>query len=460
MVLPEILHTISLKLRSRGAKAIVVGGSVRDHFLQQAIKDYDIEVYGLDTLKELEDILSEYGTVNLVGKSFGVLKFVHHKEEYDFSFPRSEVKVSSGHKGFDVQIDGNMSFKTAAKRRDFTMNTLGYDIEEKCFLDPFNGQRDIQKKILRHVDRHSFQEDPLRVYRAVQFLARFEFVLAKETEHLCQTMVEENVLEELPKERVYEEFKKLFLKAKKPSIGFEQMKVLGVLKYFPELEAIIGVPQSPKWHPEGDVWVHTMLSLDVMRELVKNKESKYCLKMLFAILCHDLGKATNTTVDEEGNIRSLGHEYAGVKLTKTFMYRLTEEHTFISSLLPLIEHHLKPTQFYFSGAKNAAIRRLATKVTIEELVLVAKADFLGRTTYEAKKGVYEAGLWLLEKAQKLHVKENPLEYFIQGKDLIALGLKPSAEFTTIINRVYELQMDGVILSTEDALKYVQKHYST
>jgi len=216
MFVPKILRTISKVISQSNGTAVLVGGSVRDHFLKLPVKDYDIEVYGLESMEALEAILLEFGSVNLVGKSFGVLKFVHDNEEYDFSFPRLESKVAKGHRGFDVQVDGKMDFKTASRRRDFTVNAMGYDIERQCFLDPFNGQRDIDDQVLRHIDDNSFAEDPLRVYRAVQFCARFSFDLAEETEVLCKQMVGEGMLEELPKERVYTEWKKLLLKAKNP----------------------------------------------------------------------------------------------------------------------------------------------------------------------------------------------------------------------------------------------------
>lgn len=475
MKLPEILKTISKRLQEHKAKAIVVGGSVRDHFLKLPSKDYDIEVYGLESLEELEKILSEFGSVNLVGKSFGVLKFVHNKEEYDFSFPRTEAKVAQGHKGFEVQTDGKMDFKTASKRRDFTINAMGYDIEEKAFLDPFFTQEDLNQQILRHIDDDSFVEDPLRVYRAVQFCARFEFDLAEETKDLCKQMVDKGLLEELPKERVYTEIKKLLLKAKKPSLGFELMRELGILQYFPELEAIIAVPQDATWHPEGDVWIHTLMCVDAMAKLCRSgcavtqggnalgvphpDNSKQKLKFMFAILCHDFGKASTTAFDEEkGRIRAIGHEAAGVEPTKNFMYRLTDEHDFIESILPLVEYHLMPSQFYKNAAKSKAIRRLATKVNIEELVIVAKADFLGRTSPEALTGVYEAGEWLLEKAKGLKVQNKPLDNLLQGRDLIALGLKPSPEFTRILDEVYELQLEGSIYSKEEALAYVSSSH--
>ncbi len=455
MFIPKILKTISASLHKHHAKAILVGGSVRDHFLQLRIKDYDIEVYGLEHLEQLETILSEYGSVNLVGKSFGVLKFVYENEEYDFSFPRFESKVAKGHRGFAITTDGSMTFEQAALRRDFTINAMGYDVEEKRFLDPFNARKDMDDGLLRHIDDDSFIEDPLRVYRAVQFSARFDYALAPETKKLCIKMVKERMLEELPQERVYTEFEKLLLKSAKPSIGFELLRELGVLSYFPELLAIIDVPQDPKWHPEGDVWVHTMMSIDAMVKLL-GEDKKQNLKYMFAILCHDFGKATTTTIEDDGRIRAIGHEYEGMEPAKSFMYRLTQEHAFVESILSLVKHHLKPSQFYAAKSKNRAIRKLATKVNIEELVIVAEADFLGRTTEESLQGDYKAGVWLLEKAIGLNVQNRPLDNFLQGRDLIDLGLTPSPKFKIILDAIYSLQIEGVIRTKEEALEQVKK----
>jgi len=456
--LPKILKTISKTLQAQNAKAIVVGGAVRDHFLGLKSKDIDVEVYGLESLDALEAVLSEYGSVNLVGKSFGVLKFSYEGEEYDFSFPRRESKVGEGHRGFDVEVDGSMDFSMAAKRRDFTLNALGYAIEDEKFLDPFGGLEDIKAKCLRHIDDVTFIEDPLRVYRAVQFSARFGYALTEETLLLCKHMVEDGQLEELAKERVYEEWKKLLLKAKKPSIGFELMRELGILAhYFPELQALVGVVQSEKWHPEGDVWVHTMMCIDEMVSLLGN-DKRLNLKYMFAILCHDLGKATHTTVDDDGRIRAIGHEEAGLEPTKSLMYRLSDEHDFIESLLPLVEHHLKPSQFYRGKSKASAIRRLATKVNIEELVCVARADFLGRTTEESLARVYHAGEWLLEKSKDLKVMNKPLDNVLQGRDLIALGFEPSPRFKEILDAVYILQMDAKVSSKEEAMDFVKRKY--
>jgi tRNA nucleotidyltransferase (CCA-adding enzyme) len=455
MQLPSIVKQISSELKEQDAKAILVGGSVRDHFLGLPIKDYDIEVYGLHHLHQLEEILSQYGSVNLVGKSFGVLKFRYQEEEYDFSFPRVEKKIALGHKGFDVTCNGALSFKEAALRRDFTINAMGYDIEAQQFIDPYGGKNDIEEKVLKHINDQTFVEDPLRVYRAIQFSGRFEYELHERTLELCKQMVSDGQLDELPRERIYEEFKKLLLKSRKPSIGFELMKELGILeRYFPELYAIIGVPQSEKWHPEGDVWIHTMMTLDQMA-MLKTGDAKYDLKMMFAILCHDLGKATHTQITEE-KISAIGHELAGLEPTEKFMYRLTDEHDFIREILPLVEHHLAPSIYFRSKAKDKTIRRLSTKVNIEELVRVARADFLGRTTEASLKGIYEAGDWLLEKSKTLNVKTKAPEPLLQGRDLIELGLTPSREFKVLLEEAYQAQLEGTVITKVHAIELIRK----
>ncbi len=455
MQIPKILRIISKYLTDyHQAKAIIVGGSVRDHFLQLPIKDYDIEIYGLSKVEELEVILSKFGRVNLVGKSFGVLKFVYKGMEYDFSFPRLETKTGVGHCGFDVTCDGSMDFKEAGLRRDFTINAMGYNIKSSEFLDPYNGQKDIKNRTLKHINSNSFIEDPLRVYRAVGFCARFDYKLADSTNILCQDMVKQGMLEELPKERIYTEFNKLLLKSNKPSIGFELIRELGILKYFPELQAIINIPQDKKWHPEGDVWIHTMMSIDAMVNL-KTNNGKKDLRLFYATLCHDFGKATTTKI-VDGRVRAISHEQEGVEPTRNFMYRITNEHSFIDSILPLVKYHLAPSQFFASKSKIKAVARLATKVNIEELIVVAKADFLGRTTKESQLGIYYAGDWLLKMAKSINVQNKPLNNLLQGRDLIKMGLKPSKEFKYILDKVYELQINQEIKIKEEALAYVKE----
>ncbi len=455
MKTPKILQILSDIISQKGGKAIIVGGSVRDHFLGIKAKDFDIEVFGLSTLSELEEILKEWGRVELVGKSFGVLKFIYKDEVYDFAFPRVEKKVSQGHRGFEVEVDPKMEYKEAARRRDFTINSMGYDIKGGEFLDPFGGISDLEDKILRSVDSRSFVEDPLRVYRGVQFCARFDLIMANQTKELCKEMVARGDLEELAKERVFEEFKKLLLRAQKPSIGFELMRELGILRYFPELNALIGVEQDPIWHPEGDVWTHTMMVIDEMAKL-RSGDDRLDLILMFGALCHDFGKAT-TTEFKDGRLRSHNHEKEGVEPTKSFLQRLTNKNSLIDEVTPLVANHLAPFTLHKDNSSPKAIRRLSTRVNINNLILVAKADFLGRGTIEAKEGNFEAGEWLKKRAKELEVEDSAPKPLLQGRDLIDLGLKPSKRFKEILDHSYEMQLDGKISTKQQAIKEIKDY---
>ncbi len=455
MKVDEILKTIAKEIEKRGGRAILVGGSVRDHLLGIEAKDFDIEVYGLKNLDELENLLKVYGKVKLVGKSFGVLKFVYEQKEYDFAFPRIEKKVAKGHRGFDIRVDGSLAFREAARRRDFTINALGYDLKSQELLDPFGGRDDLKNQILKHIDENSFVEDPLRVYRGVQFCARFELKMEQKTKELCKNMTQRGELDELPKERVFEEIKKLLLKAKKPSIGFELLREFGVVeRYFPELFALVGVAQDPIWHPEGDVWIHTMMVIDEMAKRRVGDERRDLILMLSA-LCHDLGKAT-TTEYIDGRYRSYRHEKEGVLPTISFIRRLSDESRLLDEITPIVANHLAPFTLHRDNASNKAVRRLSTKVNIPNLVKVAEADFYGRDTKEAREGEFEAGEWLLKRAKELEVLEEAPKPLLMGRDLIELGLKPSKRFKEILDHIYQMQLDGEIKSKTDAIKKVKE----
>ncbi len=453
MQIPKVLEEISQKLKSNNAQAIIVGGAVRDFLLGiKELKDIDIEVYNIDSLEKLASLLKEFGDVNLVGKAFGVVKLKSAQMEFDFSLPRVERKVDKGHKGFAVKTYKNLSFKEAARRRDFTINAMGYDIEEKRLLDPFGGEKDLLKRTLQIVDKKSFIEDPLRVYRAVQFAARFEMKLSEETFKLCKSMVDKKALEELPRERIWEEFKKFLLKAKKPSIAFELIRELGIIQYFPELQALIGVKQDPNYHAEGDVWVHTLMVLDEMAKLRSGDEKRDLVRMLSA-LCHDFGKPLTTKVID-GRIRALNHDIKGVEPTISFLKRLTDDKKLIESVANFVKYHLRVGQLFKGGAKAGAIRRLATKIDIRELELLARADYFGRESKD-KKSSFEAGEWILKRSKELGVLDAPPKPFIQGRDLIALGLEPSAQFKEILQTLFQAQLDGAFCNKQEALEYTK-----
>ena len=456
--IPSILEEILKDLQKIGATPIVVGGSVRDFFLNIPIKDYDIEIFGIDSLDIIQKSLEKYGSVKLVGKSFGVLTLRVNEYDFDFALPRLEKKTGNTHQDFEIITNANLSFKEAAIRRDFTINAIGYDFFKEEFLDPFDGIKDLKNKIIKHINDVTFIEDSLRVYRAVQFASRFDFKIAEKTKELCKQIVLSQDLIFLPKERVYEEFKKLFLNSQKPSNGFELMKELDVIKYFPELKALINCVQEKEYHPEGDVWIHTMMSLDEMAKILKEEkiEDEYRkLYLFYGILCHDFGKPF-CTKQIDGKITSHKHENLGIEPTISFLSKLTNEKKFIEIVCSLVKNHLAPFQLYLADSSLKAIKRLSLKVNIEDLCLVCLADCLGRDIKDKDK-CPKATFWLLEKAKELDIHTKPIEALVLGRDLIKLGFKPSSKFKEILDFAFDLQIDDN-LNYDEIIKIIIKKY--
>jgi tRNA nucleotidyltransferase (CCA-adding enzyme) len=452
---PLELHTILEALQENGVKPILVGGCVRDYFLNQPLKDYDIELYNLNDVEKIECILGQFGHVKLVGKSFGVFKVQTKNHEFDFALPRTEKKTGIGYVGFEVQSDASLDFQTASLRRDFTINSIGYDYFNRQFLDPNNGLRDLENKILRHIKENSFIEDPLRVYRAVQLCARFDLTLHPSTAILCSKMVETGMLEELSSHRIFEEFKKLLLKSPRPSVGFELLKNLGILKYFPQLQALIGCAQEYEYHPEGDVWIHTLMATDEMAKLKTSDEFKN-LYLMLAIVCHDFGKPATTQVIN-GKITSYKHEHVGIEPTLKFLEFLTNDKKLIQNVLQLVENHLAPFQLYFHNSSSKAVKRLANKVNIEDLCLVCLADCKGRDIPDKTK-CDKAIEWLLSTAKQLEVHNTALAPLVLGRDLLALGLTPSRAFKPMLEFAYELQLDDDTLTKDEIIQAIKKEF--
>lgn len=456
--IPKILEEILNHLQKIGAKPILVGGCVRDSLLQIPCKDYDIEIFGIDSIELIEKSLKKFGNVKLVGKSFGVLTLKIDEYDFDFALARTEKKTGLGHGDFEVTTNSKLSYKEAALRRDFTINSIGYDFLKKEFLDPFDGIKDLKNKLLKHIDDNTFIEDALRVYRAIQFASRFDFTIDEKTKELCKKMVLSDDLKYLAKERIFEEFKKLFLKSKKPSIGFELLKELGVLKYFPELQALINCEQDKEYHPEGDVWIHTLMTLDQMAKIIKkeNITDEYRILYLFyAELCHDFGKPF-CTEEINGRITSHKHESLGIEPTKTFLARLTNEKKFVDLILPLVKNHLAPFQLYLAESSLKAVKRLSLKVNIEDLCIVCLADCLGRDIKDKEK-CSKATKWLLNQAKELSIENSAIKQLVQGRDLINLGMKPSKEFKEILDFALDLQIDEN-LEKKEIINCIIKRY--
>ncbi|MDR2983034.1 MAG: HD domain-containing protein, partial [Puniceicoccales bacterium] len=429
-----------------GGRALLVGGCVRDALLGVRPKDIDIEVYGLDVPK-LKTTLERYFKIITVGQSFGVFKLKGH--DIDVSLPRRESKAGQGHKGFSVQGDPHMDIAEASARRDFTVNAIYWDPRTGDLIDPHNGWRDLQAKILRHTSA-AFSEDPLRVLRAMQFSARFILTPAPETIELCRGIEPEG----LPAERIFEEWSKLILKGIKPSLGLTFLRDCGWVKYYPELLALIDCPQDPKWHPEGDVWNHTLHCLDAFAER-RIGDVWEDLVVGLAVLCHDFGKAVTTKIEADGRWHSYGHEGAGESIARTFLERMTRHRDLIESVLPLVVCHMRPLDMWRAQAGDAAVRRLAKRVgRIDRLVRVDDADRRGRPPLEP--GDSPQGEWLLRRAAELALKDSAPKPILQGRHLIELGFTPGPGFKSVLDEAFEAQLDGAFSNEAGAVDWARQ----
>ena len=364
---PQSIDTIFNRLYEHNIKPVIVGGYIRDALLGTPSNDIDIELYGVNSLKKVEKILQKFGKLNSVGKSFGVCKLLYKNLDLDFSLPRKDNKIALGHQGFQIIIDNNLDFQTAASRRDFTINAIGYDVKNRKILDPYHGREDLEKKILKAVDNEKFQEDPLRVLRAIVFATRFTMILEDSLLFTCKEMIRKKLLEELPKERIFQELKKLLIKSKNPSKGFYLLKELGGFSFFQEFNNL-----------NDSEYRDILNALDRLKKLNIADDKEFII-LAFAVIT---SKFSN-------------------KLTENFLHRISNEKKLLEKVLQLHE-----ISFYLENFNESDIYRLAKKIDIEFY-----SHYLYGTSKKKEKIDY-----LLTKAKELQVLHHPLPALIQGKD--------------------------------------------
>ena len=426
----KLARAIAEKVSERGGRAMFVGGFVRDRLMGAACKDIDIEVYGVAPT-ELRAILGEMGEVVEKGASFGVYGLAH--TDLDIAMPRRERCVGVGHKDFDVSVDPFMDTRTASMRRDFTINAMMMDVLTGELVDHWGGRADLENRIIRHVSDETFAEDPLRVFRGAQFAARLEAVVAPETMALCRSMD----VSALACERVFDEMEKALMKAGKPSVFFRLLREMDHLKeFFPELEACIGVEQNPVYHPEGDVFEHTMLVTDCAAEL--RGRAKWPMGFMVSALFHDLGKVAATEVQEDGRITAYGHEVQGLDMLERQMERLTRHAKLIEYVKNQMWLHMRPNMLAQAQSRKKKTRQLFDmSVCPEDLILLSRADASGKLDEPYNEANERFLLERLEDYRKIIARP-----MVTGADLIKEGLKPGPRFSAWIDRARQLHFSG------------------
>ena len=434
---------IARHVRERGGRALAVGGFVRDQLLGRRSKDLDMEVFGI-AQEQLPAVLKELGRVEPIGQAFPVFKL----GAVDVALPRRESKIGRGHKGFAVEGDPFMSVEDAARRRDFTINAVAWDPLTGEYVDPFNGRADLEARVLRVVDADRFADDSLRVLRALQFAARFGLTLEPASFAICRAIA----LDDLPAERVWGEFEKLLLVAERPSIGFALGRELGVIEQLlPEMVPLYTCPQDPEWHPEGDVWTHTLMVIDEARRRNADLARPQLAIVMLGAVCHDLGKP-QTTIHVDGRVKSPGHEAAGVEPATRILDRLNintlDGVDVRTQVLGIVAEHLRPSAFHKAQQtlKDGAFRRLAQRVDLELLTRFARADCHGRA------GTFDCSAmdWFIERARTLGVEHRPPSPILMGRHLLEMGLTPGPRMGEILKAVYEQQLDGAVTTIEEA----------
>ncbi|MCC6988082.1 MAG: HD domain-containing protein [Acidobacteria bacterium] len=390
-------------------------------------------------------MLAAIGRVEPVGRAFPVYKL----GPIDVALPRRESKSGRGHTAFTVQGDPHMSFEDAARRREFTMNAISWDPLTDDYVDPFRGRTDLQARRLKVVDPRTFADDSLRVLRALQFAARFEATLDDEAAAICRAIP----LDDLPAERLWGEFEKLLLVAERPSIGFALARTLGVVEQLlPEMVPLYDCPQDAEWHPEGDVWTHTLMVIDEARRRNADLDRARLATVMLGAVCHDLGKPA-TTAMIDGRWRSPGHEAAGVAPATRILDRLNintiDGYDVRAQVLAITAEHLRPSAFYKAKdtVRDGAFRRLAQRADLELLVRFGRADCHGRG------GTFDCSAmdWFLERARALGVEHAPPAPLLLGRHLLALGVTPGPRMGKILRAIYDKQLDGAVTTVDEAV---------
>lgn len=429
----QMAYKIAKAVNDFGGSTYYVGGYVRDKLQKRDNKDIDIEVHNVtpDTLKE---ILSKLGTMQTQGASFGVYNL--HGYGIDIAQSRTETATGRGHKDFEVFVDPFLGTTRAAMRRDFTMNAMMEDVLTGEIIDPFGGQADLRDGVIRHVSDQTFTEDPLRVFRAAQFAARFGFTVAPETIDLMRTMD----VSALPKERVWTEMEKAMLKSEKPSVFFNVLRQADQLEpWFHEAAKLIGCEQAKEYHPEGDAWNHTMGVLDNAAKYRDKVE--HPAYFMTAALCHDFGKPYTTSVGEDGRIHSYNHASAGVPAASTFLCRINNDTGLRDYVLDMVGNHMKPHDMFNHNSAVKSTNHMFDEIkNRQDMCYLCISDLMGKGDDFMQRAEKER----VFLSERLAVYEKrAAEPMVTGRDLIAMGMRPSEQFSEILVLSRKMHFSGV-----------------
>lgn len=419
-MIPTPIHTLRTKLplvssvldtiSGLEGVPIIVGGAVRDWLMGTVASDFDIEIFNINSLEHLEFLLKPLGKLELVSHAFGVLRYRSAEGNVDFTLPRKEHKISDGHSGFSVEFITESNFKDAAVRRDFTINAIGIDWLSGAILDPYNGQTDIRARCVRHISS-AFTEDPVRVLRAAQLVARLGFSIDGSTRQLCRSMS----LKSLTARNILEELTKMILYSKTPSTGLDCLVDLGVGNQWPDLGG---------YHRHIYEWTSGLVALDRCKSVMKY--SVKTIRLPIAVwLFPTLGL----------------NEKAPMDIANSMIARIFENATLRSSITALLRSCDYIRQSSHRIPTDVLLRKTSTRVVLREVTLVL--SMFPDTEKIAR--------YIFARSSELGILDHAPEPLVRGKDLVGIGIPPGPHIGDMIKDFYTAQLEGKITSTEAAL---------
>lgn len=421
-------------LKAAGHEALFAGGCVRDRLLGLVPKDYDIA-----TSATPAEVMKLFPGSNEVGAHFGVVIAKHGGHHVEIATFRTDGSYRDGRRPESV------TFSTPAEdaqRRDFTINGLFEQPETEEVIDYVGGLTDIREGVIRAIGDASarFNEDGLRLLRAVRFASRLGFSIEPLTAAALRDCAP--LLDRISPERIRDEFSRIITCPRRRS-GLEHLVDSDLIRHFmPEVLAMIGCDQPPEWHPEGDVYTHTSIMLEML-------EDDAPLELCLAVLLHDIAKPPCRTIDEDGGrIRFNGHDAMGAEMAEVILRRLRYPNDIIAAVVPMVARHM---QFMnVQKMRTAKLKRFMAEPTFEHEMELHRVDC------GSSNGFTDNYEFLQAKAVEFAAAPLIPPPLVTGKDLIQLGLKPGPRFKEILELIQTEQLEGRILAREPALEYLRR----
>ncbi len=434
----DFAREVVVELRKAGHKAFCVGGCARDTLLGIEPKEYDIT-----TSATPEEVSEIFPHIVPIGVSFGVILVITGKYQFEVATFRKDQSYTDGRHPDKVIYSSEE--QEDVRRRDFTINGMLYDPIEEEVIDYVDGIRDIKSKIVQTIGDpyERFNEDKLRMMRAIRFSSRYNFELNLDTFQAIEKLAVD--ITQVSSERIRDEITKIITQSN-PGHGLNMLSVSGLLKYIlPDVEIMNGVEQPPEFHPEGDVFIHTCLVLD---KLHKNQGGVVSPELAIGALLHDVGKPPTFSVSDR--IRFNGHDKLGADMSKKICRELKFSNKQIEVIYALIRDHLKFKDVF--NMKKSTLKRFIGMPHFEEHMALHLADC------QASHGLTAAYDFVMQKYNDFEEEEIKPAPLISGRELIEMGYKPGPLFSDILNFVEEAQLEGEITNTQEAIEAVLENY--